>query len=658
MSFRGKQPNVERIRYEESATHPATPLAGDTYINDGTGSIDQGMYRYDGTDWVQLGSGSGTFNYITQGDGSSVTDWVQYANTTAGDAPDDFGGTASGNVTITSNTTTPLLDNTDLQLDKDAVDRQGEGVYFPFTLRNGDLTSVQRLIANFKTSANYNDDDVSFFVVTSDDSFATDFKVLRFTAEGLPATELPTRFFSETQMGAEDTDARFCIHIASTSASSYTINMELELGPRVVATGGIITDWVDFTPTGTFTTNTTYNGKYRRVGGELEYQVLVEFTGTPNAGTFAVNLPPGLAIDTTKINSTDTDDASYGLGSILDSGTADLGPALGRYESETSIGMATASTSSAGTLQFVTNTAPISFTTGDKIYAEFKVPIKGWGATGVISQDLGSRQIAMIAHSNGGEAVTANVTDVTYSTIEQDTTASWSGTQYTVPETGFYDVKATTRTSGASLSYFLYKNGSNYGRMHTGYGTASANAGGSILVYAEKGDTLSIRVNTTTSLSSTSDQEDHRISIYKVQTPQTLLGSETIAASYETDAALSIANNTQTTVVFEDKIFDTHNAMNTSTGEYTIPQSGIYKIAANCRWSSISGMTRTFITVHVNGTEVKRGIDENATFTPQVSTLLEVNKGDLITVQMYQITGGNLALDSYGAVNFVTINKI
>ena len=64
----------------------------------------------------------------------------------------------------------------------------------------------------------------------------------------------------------------------------------------------IPTQWISFTPTGTFTTNTTYTGDFRRLGDSLEMRVTLVFSGTPNTiSALLVNIPTGLNIDTTKM---------------------------------------------------------------------------------------------------------------------------------------------------------------------------------------------------------------------------------------------------------------------------------------------------------------------------------------------------------------------
>lgn len=63
-----------------------------------------------------------------------------------------------------------------------------------------------------------------------------------------------------------------------------------------------------FTPTGSWTTNTTYSGRYWQIGDRYHYQVQVALTGAPNSSSLTIQyLASGFAIDTAKMVATTTD---------------------------------------------------------------------------------------------------------------------------------------------------------------------------------------------------------------------------------------------------------------------------------------------------------------------------------------------------------------
>jgi len=59
-------------------------------------------------------------------------------------------------------------------------------------------------------------------------------------------------------------------------------------------------EWKSFTPTGVWTTNTTYTGVYRVVGDTLQVRMGVSLTGAPT-GNGNFNLPSGFQINSSKI---------------------------------------------------------------------------------------------------------------------------------------------------------------------------------------------------------------------------------------------------------------------------------------------------------------------------------------------------------------------
>lgn len=135
--------------------------------------------------------------------------------------------------------------------------------------------------------------------------------------------------------------------------------------------------WVSYTPTGTWSTNTTYTGFWRRKGDSLDLHLAVAVTGAPDTAALTVNLPGGLTIDTNKIavaTANITPFMSHGI--IKDAGTNDFS-AMVRYSSTTAI--AIHKDDGDGTYSAVTQAAPMTWASGDYLilYA-FGIPIVGW----------------------------------------------------------------------------------------------------------------------------------------------------------------------------------------------------------------------------------------------------------------------------------------
>jgi hypothetical protein len=133
--------------------------------------------------------------------------------------------------------------------------------------------------------------------------------------------------------------------------------------------------WVSFTPTGTWSTNTTYTGRKRQVGENYEYDIQVSVSGAPTSATLTVTIPD--TIDTTKwATGTDSND-SIGICSINDSGGAKyLGTVA--YSSTTVVQPKLIVVNATyATTDVINATTPFTFGSGDSVHLQFSVPIVG-----------------------------------------------------------------------------------------------------------------------------------------------------------------------------------------------------------------------------------------------------------------------------------------
>jgi hypothetical protein len=124
------------------------------------------------------------------------------------------------------------------------------------------------------------------------------------------------------------------------------------------------------------------------------------------------------------------------------------------------------------------------------------------------------------------------------------------------------------------------------------------------------------------------------------------------ARYYQSTTSMNTA--TYTTIVATTKAHDTHNAYNTSTGEYTVPVAGIYEVAAHAVWSNGGAWNaneEALLALHKNGSLVQRmgGVTMQAAHASYVQVTgypvqVSCRAGDILTVRGYQNTGGTLAL--------------
>lgn len=139
------------------------------------------------------------------------------------------------------------------------------------------------------------------------------------------------------------------------------------------------TDWVSYTPTGAWSSNVTYTGKWRRVGDSMEVLANVAVTGVPTNAVFTITIPTGFTIDTNKIPVTGSAGAYPTFGNVLFVHATSGYPGYVVYNNTTSV--YAGPFLSNGTYVQVDNTSttvPFVWANGDTVTIRFTVPIVGW----------------------------------------------------------------------------------------------------------------------------------------------------------------------------------------------------------------------------------------------------------------------------------------
>jgi hypothetical protein len=243
-----------------------------------------------------------------------------------------------------------------------------------------------------------------------------------------------------------------------------------------------LTPWVSFTPTGSWSTNTTYVGQWRRVGDQLELRYEVRLTGAPTSATLTLDLPAvcggACVIDTAKLTSTDVQQNLPGSTGVFDSGTATYNIMSVAYNSTTTIAPKAASVSGAVLVNGAINaTSPITFANGDRVYVNVSLPIVGWTQTMPAPLLVGS----VTSNSSGLErSERARVTTICTSTpcTIADQSGSWL-TSVSRASTGVYTINiATGIFSAAPTCEVSVSDAGFFPLLFVGTGTPSATAVG------------------------------------------------------------------------------------------------------------------------------------------------------------------------------------
>lgn len=618
-------PVVDVLNQTDQGSTPATPSAGVTKIYSKT---DGNVYKLTSAGVEQqigAGAAGGTINDITNPDfETATTGWSAYYDE-SGTVPIDGDG-AGSTVTITRTTSSPLRGSASGLITKAASASQGMGVSYDFTIAAADQAKMHSITFDYSiasgtfaggSDSSLGDLNVYIYDVTNDQIIQPQgFKVLG------SVVGQQYRHQATFQTNSNSTSYRLILGIVSTSTQAWTVKIDnVQVGPQPVLLGAPVTDWTAFTPTGSWNTNTTYAGFWRRVGGALDVRYTVTLSGAPNATNLTLNLPSGFVIDTTKIGGTTANPAWHNSVKINDNGIDQFDGSVG-YATTTAFMLFAKRTQPGANpvyLDFpqVNQATPMTFASGDTINAEVSgVPITGWGSSVVMSNDTDTRVVAMTAQKAAGNHTSSgSEQDVaTWSTASVDTHAAFNSTTgvYTVPVSGLYEISGVAgfaANSTGSRYFTVQKNGTGTLSLNALSAAASGTVDAhiaipSIVVSCNAGDTLRLRAFQSSggSLAYTTGAE-LSMSIKRLSGPSAIGAADTVAARYNSSSTTITSSPAK--ITFSSKDRDTHGAY--SSGTYTIPVSGWYSVKAQLAISTTPTVDQSAgIFIYRNGAAIKQ----------------------------------------------------
>lgn len=634
-------PVIDAASLTEQSSTPSTPSSGTKKFyakNDGK------LYTLDSAgNEIEVGSGAGGGGvfYINEDFETGVASLVAYADA-AGTSPVDATG-GSPNITVSIESASPLIGDQSAQIAKDAANRQGEGVAITSeTVDEAYEDKVHTVEFLWKTDANYADGDMSLWVVhpTTGTVEALYFR----TALGEYTNELPKSDTTVTRIVSEltpiDATYKIVIHVASTSATAYEVFVDdIKCGPQRTFNAALVTEWESYTPTGSWVSNATYTGKYRRVGDSAEIRIKVALSGAPTSAALTVDLPTGLSIDTNKVVTSDTTLVfPESEVRIYDAGSGWWSGAL-RYSDTNTFSVLYVDGTSV--YAAVTQAAPMTFTTSDAIEIYVKVPISGWDAGAAFSTTQVDQQtLKVAARDAGSQVITADVTDITFNEVT-DTNNAWNGTQFTAPKAGRYTVHGMVRfTAAAARNLYLYtasqtkfiqaNNASS--SLHSFSGEIDLDSGEVMSLRTDSGGTLSTGVGST-----------HHITI-TAQPDFTVFGTfpdKIVEAVYEVTSSssnTSIADNSAEIIDYDSKVVDSHNAVTTGVSwKFTAPRTSTYYLEGALQWATNANLNSTLIQLYKNNS-LYRPLRFTASneLGVQYARALVLQEGDTIDIRVTQ----------------------
>jgi len=293
-----------------------------------------------------------------------------------------------------------------------------------------------------------------------------------------------------------------------------------------------------------------------------------------------------------------------------------------------------------------------------------------------MSEDLGQREVYLRVEKSAAQTISGGATTtIVYDNIDSDSTvASWHDDSTgitTIGETGLYSINVSVRgtssvVTGDSSAILMYAGGlKRFDRLEHDATNASNSStiSASAIVKLVKGDTVYAQGQPTKSYA-LSGGTSSTLEITKLPSPQTILETETVAARYTTNAGQSIPSAAYTTVAFQDIDYDTHSIPDGSDG-FTASVSGIYDIKALVNWAGLDVNIGevSIIRLLVNGTAKTTVYNEHvatATLTKAmtVSDRYNLDKGDIVTVQVYQNTGAAETLEADSTFNAFSMARL
>lgn len=675
-------PVIDVESLTEQGSTPSTPSAGTKKFYAKT---DGKLYTLNSAgEEVEVGSGSSSggtgINLISNGTFDvNATGWSAYADA-AGTRPVDGTG-GSPTVTGTRTTSTPLFGAGSGLLTKDAANRQGQGISYDFTVSPAHRAKVLNITfdyivgsGTFVAGSNSSDSDVIVYIYDVTNSTLIEPSSFRLLSN---SSTIADKFSATFQTSVTGSSYRLILHCASTSSSAYTLKFDnVSVSPSVYVYGTNITAWKAYTPTfAGFGTVSNINVFSRRVGDSLEVQGFFQTgtnTGVAATMSLAYGTSTGLVVDGSKVVSgtvlgvggEGNQSTTYFSSAVTSAGTQ----AYVRFSRQTS------------TVNNLTSVNGNDIPNSTYISVKFTVPIVGWDAVSQSADGYEGRVIVVGANKNtGNHTSTGNLQDVaSWPTVFVDNCSIFNTTTgvITVPRAGVAEVYGAVGFSanGTGIRYATIVQSGSVSRTYFGQQVVgSASIAGTSPFYAkfpvQAGDTIKLQA-----LQSSGGNLNYDATTYlyfSMDQGAANISATELISMRATTANTSIANSTVTTVAYSSVAHDTHNAYNTSTGIYTVPAPGIYRIKGQAHatnsFTSPSIGRHWLMLIKKNGTDIAA----NGTLVQTTSTLsdhfyficdTEVScvTGDQLKVDCYQNINAStsMTLDNTAAYNYITVSRI
>ncbi len=584
---------------------------------------------------------NGAINYLGNQNAVDTTGWSTYADAAQATPVDCTGG--SPNTTWTTTTTTPQRGLSNFVLTHNSgASRQGEGAAYAFTTDRQDSALAPRALTAY-VDVNINDTDY-----TNGDLAIYVYDVTNaalITPSVTAVTGAPYRY-QATFVTTTSTSYRLCVHTAGTGTGAWVANfVNFYVGPADVTTGTPVTDWVSYTPTGSWVSNTTYAGKWRRVGDTMEGQALVTTSGAPTSANLSVNIPAGCTINTSAMANGVDNRYQVGNAVILDSGTT-VYQGAAMFNTTTAIGLYSIDDAAgAVTRTSVTQASPMTWASGDNIAFNFSVPCSEWAASAVY---LGTGYPEYVSNSSTTDA--DDTTSFAYgpggSLVPTITATATTGTRkktvrfltpIQVSDKFQLEIQSNGVGNFTPVGYYSgYENGGRQGG--TAYGITYEQVAGSttdIDIFFARGGRIGSNATYAGAGPNYPNQAADRWRIVKIP-GQVQVATPVNAVNARAFASATSISGSLATIVWTTEDFDSNNAL--TSGVFTCPIPGKYQVNAALALSGTFALNnQTIIEIQKNSTAQSNVTEYSAAAVTNehiaVSDVVSCVTGDTIRIQ-------------------------
>ncbi len=291
-----------------------------------------------------------------------------------------------------------------------------------------------------------------------------------------------------------------------------------------------------------------------------------------------------------------------------------------------------------------------------------------------MSNDTDTRVVVADLNSTSTQSIgTGTAIKVLGWSASADTHAAFnSGSQvYVIPVSGYYSIRfnlyfdsVTVASTAGTLQLRTTVNGTAVSNQFIpGGGVAAQRRGGAseCVRLLRAGDQVQFDIFQDTGSTLTLAGGGMNAVIERLSGPSVIAATESVNASYTTTTGTTV-NTGNPVIPFPIRSFDSHNSYNTSTGVYTAPVSGKYRVSATLTATvNLSSAQQFSVGFLKNGTFFRVvgnnvGAGGSASRSPSGSTLIDLLAGE--TVSVYGYSDVSTTLNTSAGFSHFSIERV